>query len=387
MKTPHKSILVILPKLTGYGGMEIENIGFINALAQNSDLKVKVLSIEIDRESKDLINSDVEFVKLKSSLVFKCLSVWFFKVLIKSKLNFKKTIRTYVCRYPQLLNPYILKYTKVDDIIFCSLHPQKIVRQIHQFCNENERQFVFHQISEPHQKYSSFYQSLTKKDIVLISSDSKLKRINELNTKPRFKRIEQWIYTHENEFIDLKPKFSKEVIFGVISRLDKEKNIQLVLQATKLIKNDNFKLIIYGNGNEAESLKSYTSNQKLNKKVTFKGSINYNNRYRAYQDIDVFLCSSLNEGGPITVLEAMASRLPVISTNVGDLPNRVISDHNGYILSNNNDHKELSEKMKFYIDNPKLIKKHGQESRKLYLQKFHSEKGIKKFVDRFKTIK
>ncbi|GGE10686.1 glycosyltransferase [Psychroflexus salis] len=380
----NKSILIILPKLTGYGGLQLENIGFINALVENSDLKVKVLSIEIDRESKALINSNAEFVKLKNSIVFKCLSVWFFKVLIKSKINFKKTIRTYLSRYPQLLNPYLLKFTKVDDLIFCSLHPQKMVSHIQQFCNENERQFIFHQIAEPHQKYSSFYQSLTKKDILLISSDSKFNKINELNAKPRFKRIKQWIYTHENEFLNSKLKLNKHVTFGLISRLDKEKNIQLLLQATKLIKNDNFKVLIYGDGNEAESLKSYVSKLQLYNKINFMDSINYNNRYKAYQDIDVFVCSSWSEGGPITVLEAMASGLPVISTNVGDVPNRVINDHNGFVLNDNDDHIELSNYMLEYIKNPKLIENHGKNGRKRYLNEYHSSIAKKMFINCFR---
>ncbi|QTY28144.1 glycosyltransferase [Flavobacterium sp. CS20] len=376
----NRSILIIVPKLTDYGGLELENIGFINALVEKSDLKVKVLSIEINKESKALINNNTEFVKLKNSIVFKCLSVWFFKVLIKSKFNFKKTIRTYLSRYPQLLDPYLFRETKVDDIIFCSLHPQKIVRHIQQFCNEYKRQFVFHQISEPHQKYSSFYQSLTKKDVVLISSDNKLKEISRQNNNPNFRTIKQWIYTNENEFLNLNINSEQQVKFGVISRLDKEKNIQLLLQATKLLDNDNFKVIIYGNGNEAKSLKSYTSKHKLDDKIIFKGSIHYNNRFKAYQNIDVFVCTSISEGGPITVLEAMATGMPVISTNVGDVPNRVINDHNGFVLNDNDDDKELSQLMLKYINKPKLVDSHGKNGRNRYLNEYHSKVSKDLFV-------
>ena len=375
-----KTILIILPKLTGYGGLQLENIGFINALCKKTNLRVKVFTIDINKESKALINNRAEFFSLKMSLVFKCFSIWFLKLLFRTNFNFQQSVRIYLGSYPKLINTYLVNETKENDIIFCSLHPQNLVQHVHQFCNLNNRQFIFHQISKPHPKYDVFYKSLTEKDTVLISSYEKYSEIKKRNPKPKFLNIKQWIYTDEDKFLNLKKHSSKnnKIVFGIISRLDKEKNVMLLLKAVNQIKNYDFKVIIFGNGKNLNTLKDFADNQNITDKVYFKGSIEYNNRHKAYAQINVFICTSVNEGGPITVLEAMASEIPVISTNVGDVPNRIINEYNGYVLKDNDSPIELSELMLNYINNPKLIKEHGKNGRVWYKNEYHSQvaKGI-----------
>jgi glycosyltransferase involved in cell wall biosynthesis len=382
MLSPDKTILIILPKLTGYGGMELENIGFINAMAEKTDSKIRVFTIEVDNQSKAQITNDVDYYKVKPNLIFKCISIWFFKLLIKSRFNLRKALRIYLGRYPHLIESYLKNQTHTGDIIFCSLHPQNFVQYIQQFCNKNDRQFIFHQISKPNPKYKSFYTSLSEKNLILISSQEKYQEIKKINKKPKFKNIKQWIYINENNFISLKNNFNQnDIVFGLISRLYKEKNILLLLKAVKVIKKMDFNVFIYGNGKELDSLKDFVTEHKISNKIQFKGSIDYKKRHKAYENIDIFICTSINEGGPITVLEAMAAGLPVISTNVGDVPNRVINDHNGYVLTDNDSPIELSKLMLNYINNPKLIAKHGENGRIRYKKEYYSQIAKECFVN------
>ncbi|MGB0712497.1 MAG: glycosyltransferase family 4 protein [Gammaproteobacteria bacterium] len=53
---------------------------------------------------------------------------------------------------------------------------------------------------------------------------------------------------------------------------------------------------------------------------------------------DVFICSSLSESGPMSVWEAMAAALPVVSTDVGDVAEYVRDDFNGYVTAPGNGH-------------------------------------------------
>lgn len=386
MNTSSKKVVFILPKLTGYGGLQIENIGFINALIRYSNLKVEVLTIEIDKEFKSLIHDNVVFYKIEFTVILKCLSIWFLKLLIKTRFNLKKSLRIYLERYPSPLNIILINNTKANDIIFCSYHPQNIVKNIQDFCNKNQRQFVFHQISEPHSKYNYFYESLTPRDLILISSESKFEKIFRINKKTRFENIKQWIYLNESCFLKLKSFQSSVISFGVICRLDKEKNLQLILKATKLIKDYNFKIKIYGTGNEYDNLNLLTKKFDICDKVFFKGITDFESRYKAYEEIDVFICSSMSEGGPITVLEAMASGIPVISTNVGDVSKRIVSNFNGYVLENNFDYNELSKLMLIYIKKTELIEKHGRNGRIRYIKNYHSKVAREIFVNKFCDI-
>lgn len=383
MKTSCKTVVIILPKLTGYGGLQIENIGFINALVNYANIKVKVLNIEFDKELKSLVHQDTLFCKIGFTLISKCLSVWFLKLLIKTRFNLKKSLRIYLERYPSPLNSIIINNTKANDIIFCSSHPQNIVKNIQDFCNKNQRQFVFHQISEPHSKYKYFYESLTHRDLILISSERKFEKIFKINKKPRFENIKQWIYLNEGNFLKLKRFKSSCISFGVVCRLDKEKNLQLILKATKLIKDYNFEIKIYGTGNEYDNLNLLTKKFDICDKVFFKGITDFESRYKAYKEIDVFICSSMSEGGPITVLEAMASGIPVISTNVGDVSKRIVSNFNGYVLENNFDYNELSKLMLIYINKKSLIMEHGRNGRTLYINNYHSSIAREIFVNKF----
>ena len=381
MNTP-KTVLIILPKLTGYGGMQLENIGFMNSLCEKTNLVIKLFSIEVDYESKSLINNNVEFYRLKKSLIIRCFSIWFLKLLLRTKFNLRKSVRIYLESHSEIIKTYLINETKKNDIIFCSLHPQNLVQYVHLFCNLNQRKFFFHPIENLNIKYSKFYYNLTLEDTVLISSQHKKEQFKKYTDKPKFKNIRQWIYTKEDEFFQNKNIFEGETIFGVISRLSKRKNIILLLKAISEIKIYNFKVLIFGEGSELESLKLFSKENSLVDKVFFMGDINYEKRHNAYSKINVFMCTSWSEGGPITVLEAMAAGLPVISTNVGDVTNRIINDKNGYVLNDNDDATELSKLMLNYIKNTKLIKSHGNYGRRRYLKEYHSKIGKEIFVEK-----
>ncbi len=79
--------------------------------------------------------------------------------------------------------------------------------------------------------------------------------------------------------------------------------------------------------------------------------------------MDVFILPSLAEGISNTILEAMASSLPVIATDVGGNAELVNENETGFIIPVN-DVSVLSASMKKYIDDPLLIEQHGRAGRK-----------------------
>jgi glycosyltransferase involved in cell wall biosynthesis len=72
--------------------------------------------------------------------------------------------------------------------------------------------------------------------------------------------------------------------------------------------------------------------KQISEKVSFAGTIPYEQLAEKYQQADVFVLSSLAEGMPLVVLEAMASGLPIIASRVQGIEELVKEGVNGYLF-------------------------------------------------------
>jgi len=98
----------------------------------------------------------------------------------------------------------------------------------------------------------------------------------------------------------------------MVSRLEKEKNIPLAISAMKDMtkKYPKIGLVIVGSGSEKKNL-------KLNNNVVLDGWRDKETIYSYYKSADLLLVTSDYEGYGLTIIEALASGLPVLSTDVG----------------------------------------------------------------------
>ena len=97
-----------------------------------------------------------------------------------------------------------------------------------------------------------------------------------------------------------------------------------------------------------------------------------------YRDSDVVIITSTEEGFPMSVMEGMAFGNAILSTPVGDIPNRVVQDKHGFIFSSVSD-KELiiNEALDFlvkYSDNLQYRKDIVEATHKFALQEFSLER-------------
>lgn len=131
-------------------------------------------------------------------------------------------------------------------------------------------------------------------------------------------------------------------IIGIVASLHPVKNHLRLLRAVKAIRSRaNFEVWIIGAGKEEQSLKDFVARENLEQIVTFWG-------YRKdpqdlLRQIDIFCLSSDSEQMPISVLEAMASGLPIVSTDVGDVKAMVSEANKPFIVAKDaeNDYAEL----------------------------------------------
>lgn len=165
------------------------------------------------------------------------------------------------------------------------------------------------------------------------------------------------------------------LILGTVARLDPIKNQKMMIKALKIIQQnypETFLLII-GDGPERGKLESLASQLNLSSRVLFTG---FKEDVHQYLNImDIFLLTSFSEGTAVTLLEAMASGLPCIVTNVGGNPEIVQDGETGFVIPSD-DEKALSEKICILFSNIDLMKRMGKAGRKRFEDNFTVDRMV-----------
>ncbi|GFE85462.1 glycosyltransferase [Steroidobacter agaridevorans] len=119
---------------------------------------------------------------------------------------------------------------------------------------------------------------------------------------------------------------------GTVGRLVPVKNHKCLLHAFKLIHDeiDAARLIIVGDGPLAAQLESLAAQLGISGQVLFTGFQRDVNQY--LRGLDAFVLSSLHEGVPMSLLEAMSMYIPVVCTRVGGIPEVITDNHNGMLV-------------------------------------------------------
>lgn len=162
-------------------------------------------------------------------------------------------------------------------------------------------------------------------------TDSRLRFVNNGIDISKYYRNEHSVFTYIN-----------------VARQDKNKNQKVIIKCFDKIHKEypTTKLILLGDGPEHDKLLNLIRELKLEKYIEIPGIISDVEKYYAVSD--VYVQSSHREALPMSMLEAMASGLPLIATNVGGLKD--IVKENG-ILVPDDDEMALYEAMKrMYIE-------------------------------------
>jgi len=147
------------------------------------------------------------------------------------------------------------------------------------------------------------------------------------------------------------------------AEFNKNKNQSLLIKALALIKDDtpSAKLLLAGEGRLLEQCRGLALSLGVDKMVDFLGFRQDVDQLLSISDIAV--ASSMREGLPVNVMEAMSCGLPVIATeNRGHLE-LVVNHQNGYIVPRS-DHQLLGKRIRDLYFSKQLLSTMGVESRK-----------------------
>lgn len=152
---------------------------------------------------------------------------------------------------------------------------------------------------------------------------------------------------------DLKREFGVPAhckVVGTVGRLSPEKGLAFFIRAAGALLKEfpETAFLIVGDGPMKDSLTKLSLSMGIEKNVIFTGL--RNDVERIYPIMDIFVLSSLNEGLPMVLLEAMAAQRPVISTSVGAISNVVAHGETGLLIQNS-DAQALGQAIGFLMKN------------------------------------
>ncbi|MEY8349324.1 glycosyltransferase [Bacillus cereus] len=177
---------------------------------------------------------------------------------------------------------------------------------------------------------------------------------------------------------------SDDVVITTIGRVTEQKGHIFLVKAIKKVKEyyPNVRVLIVGNKGLDKVLykkiTDYVELEKLQENVSFLG--NREDVPEIMKMSDVFVFPSLYEGFALVSLEAMASSIPIIATDVGSIREIIMPNKNGIIIPSK-DVKSIEDNILYMLDNPVIAQSMGREGQKFIIDKFSIKQTTKKLEE------
>lgn len=165
----------------------------------------------------------------------------------------------------------------------------------------------------------------------------------------------------------------ESLLVGIVGRLTAVKNHVLFLRSATqvLLAVENIKFIVIGDGELKHELKELAVDLKIQDKVVFLGW--RDDMPLVYADLDIVALTSLNEGTPVTLIEAMASCKSVVTTSVGGVPDIVLDGQTG-ILVPSGDENRFAVAITDLLGDPNKRRKFGERGREFVRNRYTRER-------------
>lgn len=166
------------------------------------------------------------------------------------------------------------------------------------------------------------------------------------------------------------------VAIGTMGALRPEKNFARAIRVFDALDASDARLLIYGGGEEKPALEKEIAARGLGDQIALAGYIDAPEK--AYADFDIFLMTSDTEQMPISLLEAMASGLPVVATDVGDIKAILPESQARFVVRRENE-ADLVSALKALMGDPALRDSLGAENRARVVAEYEKTKMIETY--------
>lgn len=187
-------------------------------------------------------------------------------------------------------------------------------------------------------------------------------------------------------FDRIKRKHSRVTQLLFVGRFHPQKNLPALLRAFSELVSDHpdIRLVLIGDGEEKNLLQKIVREQNLNQIVKFLPPQFGKSLISIYKSSDLFILPSRYEGFPLTILEAWAAKLPVITTKYGMAKELIKDGVNGFLISSP-EVTDIAQTISRALE-CKNLKALGQSGYQLVQSRFDWENAAEKTYAVYKTV-
>ena len=173
-------------------------------------------------------------------------------------------------------------------------------------------------------------------------------------------------------------------VVGTVGRLWPEKGHPYMLRSLEPLLGPSFHVLIAGDGPDAKEMAEFVANLRVPESVHLLGP--RLDIPRVLAALDTFVLSSVREGLPLVIPEAMAAGLPVVSTAVGGIPGVVEEGRTGFLVEYN-DEEGMRDRIAALDADRKMAKECGIRGRTAALERYSSQRMVRDYMDLYEEIR
>lgn len=379
-----KNIVILFPYLLNYGGASKFALEVGERLAKKG-LRVIFVTIRVNPET----TRQYPLIVFKTTGGFTTGNVlyWLTYPLFQIKLHrFLNKIDNKIL-FPQIFPPVWWA------AIYKIFHPQvPVVWMCHEPSAFIRSPLVIESLKQPGKFIAQALNPLLK-----IIDDNLVKKIDYLiaNSRYTFSEINK-IYRRRPDLIaypgadinKFRPKSKKQNYLFTVSRLDKQKNIDIIIKAFKVLPEkiqNKYYLEIGGEGTEKNNLINLADRLGLKEKIIFSGQISEKDLPVKYSQAKLVLFTAKDEPFGIVPVEAMACGTPVIAFKSGGVKESVVDSKTG-ILTEKNDPVLFAKTITRLLVEPNVLENMGKKARQHVRKNFTWDITADKIDNLFKGV-
>lgn len=343
-------LLFILPLPPPVHGASLRNESLVNSRVLNEKFDIKVIPMHFIKDNSEM----GKFSVLK---------------VLKSLLLYVKVIFAIIFFRPKIVyfNASTIGFALYRDIIVILLSKAfggKVVIHIRTLGieeNVKESKFNFWLLKWTYRNTKIICLSeMLSNDVKLVYQD-KIEVVNN--------GLEYFAADSKNEIIE-------EVRFLFLSVFLKTKGIEVLIDAVEILKQKGFDFSVTIAGKDAdltkEEINRLVESKNLKSLIHVEGPVYGEEKFKLFQNSNVFVLPTTWEAFPGVILEAMQFEMPSISTKIGAIPEIIDDKINGFLVESGSS-EELAKAMEYFLLNNHRVIEYGKQAKKKYLESYTIE--------------
>lgn len=371
-KTVNNKKITFLLLHLGYGGIETSTINTANALSENYEVEL-ISFYNLPESQEQYLDSKITVKYLYNGGPNKLQ----FKEAIKKKNITKILLEGFKALDILAKKKYLIMKEIINSDSFAIISTRyDFSVLLNKYGNRNTIKIAQeHHHHNSNKKYINILKNKYKNIDYLLALTSSLKNDYEIflknNKHTKILVIPNILNDTSHDISNLE---SKNIIS--IGRLHEGKRINELITIFSKLDDTDAKLYIIGNGDEFDNLKNQISNLNLENRIIMTGYLNKNEQEKYLLESSVFTMTSISEGLPMVLLEAMSFGIPCIAykTDAG-ISDIISNNENGFIIENRNE-TEYINKLNLLLKDVTLRKNLGKNCIKT-CTKYHKDEIIK----------